>query len=101
MTHDADIPQPEGAIPDRVYTVTVVVDGLPKTERLRAHMTVLEATRRSLAPRDKPKAEDFLMVDRNIGTEPLTQSLTLEQAGVRDGHTLSITKKDGGGGGAS
>lgn len=99
MAHDADITQPEGVAPDRLYTVTVVVDGVPKTERLPAHLTVLEATRRSLAPRDKPKAEDFLLVDRDVGTEPLAQSLTLEQAGVRDGHTLSITKKDGGGGG--
>ena len=38
------------------------------------------------------------MVDGNLGALPLDPSLTLQAAGVRDGHVLSITKKNGGGG---
>ena len=34
----------------------------------------------------------------DVGTAPLAPELTLKAAGVRDGHTLSITKKNGGGG---
>jgi len=98
MAQDATQARPEGPTPDHNYSVIVMVDGAPKKHRLPAHMTVLEAIRTCLAPRDKPKAEEFIMVDRNVGTEPLAHSKTLEQAGVRDEHTLSITKKDGGGG---
>jgi hypothetical protein len=98
MAIDAALARPEGPTPDHNYSVTVVVDGVPKKHHLPAHMTVLEAVRTCLAPRDKPQAEDFTMVDRQIGTSPLEHSQTLEQAGVRDGHLLSITKRDGGGG---
>ncbi|HEX2544479.1 MAG TPA: hypothetical protein VHL79_06355 [Ramlibacter sp.] len=93
-----DHAQPEGQHPDRQYEVTVLLDGVPKPERFPARITVLEAIRMALAPKDKPKASDFLMVDAANSRSPLDHSQTLEAAGVRDGHTLSITKKDGGGG---
>jgi hypothetical protein len=38
------------------------------------------------------------MADGDVGTAPLNPDLTLKAAGVRDGHVLSITKKNGGGG---
>ncbi len=38
------------------------------------------------------------MVDAMVGTSSLDPNATLKAAGVRDGHTLSITKKNGGGG---
>ena len=98
MAYDATQARPEGPTPDHNYSVTVMVDGAPKQQHLPAQMTVLEAIRKCLAPRDKPKAEDFIMVDRDVGTAPLEHHSTLEKAGVRDGHTLSITKRDGGGG---
>ena len=86
--------QPE----DRFYEVTVILDGEDRQRRFPAGMTVQQAIRRSLPPRDRPQVTDFEMVDGNLGPLPLDSSLTLKSAGVRDGHILSITKKTGGGG---
>lgn len=83
---------------DRFYDVTVILDGEDTQRRFPASMTVREATRRSLPPADRPKVDEFDMVDGDIGTAPLNPSSTLKKAGVRDGHVLSITKKNGGGG---
>lgn len=83
---------------DRFYNVTVIVDGEDHQRRFAAMMTVREATRRSLPPRDHLQVNDFDMADGDIGTSPLNPDITLKAAGVRDGHTLSITKKNGGGG---
>lgn len=84
--------------PDRVYSVTVLLDGEPKPANLPAHFTVLEAIKHVLPGKDKENAAAFTMVDKAVQTNSLDHSLTLEQAGVRDDHLLSITKKDGGGG---
>lgn len=83
---------------DRFYEVTVLLDGEAKRRRFPAAMTVLEAIRRSLPPRDRPDATKFDMVDVDLGTGELPDGASLKAAGVRDGHTLSITKKHGGGG---
>jgi len=83
---------------DRFYEVTVILDGEARQRRFPYNMTVLEATRRSLPPRDRSSVADFDMVDADIGTAPLAPALTLQAAGIRDGHVLSITKKNGGGG---
>lgn len=83
---------------DRFYEVTVILDGEDRPRRFPAGMTVLQATRRSLPPRDRPHVNEFDMVDSTVGTSPLDPTLTLRAAGVRDGHVLSITKKNGGGG---
>lgn len=83
---------------DRFYEVTVILDGEDRPRRFPAAMMVREAIRRSLPPADRPKVDEFDMVDGDVGTAPLSPSLTLKAAGVRDGHVLSITKKNGGGG---
>ena len=83
---------------DRMYEVTVLLDGETKARRFPSSMTVLQATRRSLPPRDRPNVSEFEMVDGTLGTTPLDPNATLKAAGVRDGHVLSITKKNGGGG---
>lgn len=83
---------------DRFYEVTVITDGRPKERRFPAQMTVLEATRRSLAADDRESVSLFQMVDSNLGLDALAPTMTLKDAGVRDGHVLSVTKKDGGGG---
>ncbi|WP_457337184.1 hypothetical protein [Rhizobacter sp. P5_C2] len=93
--HFISVPREEE---DRLYEVTVILDGEDKARRFPAAMTVLQAIRRSLPPRDRPNAADFEMVDGNLGTSALDVNLTLKAAGVRDGHVLSITKKNGGGG---
>lgn len=83
---------------DRIYEVTVLLDGEAKARRFPSSMTVLQATRRSLPPRDRPNVTEFEMVDGNLGTSQLDPNATLKAVGVRDGHVLSITKKNGGGG---
>lgn len=87
-------PQPE----DHSYEVVVLLDGDDQVRSFPSAITVLEATRRSLAPRDRDQATEFVMVDAIVSTTGLDPNATLKAAGVRDGHTLSITKKNGGGG---
>lgn len=83
---------------DRFYDVTVLLDGEDHATRFPVELTVQEAIKKSLAPKDKPQVTDFSMVDRNLGTAPLPMNSTLQAAGVRDGHLLSITRNNGGGG---
>ena len=83
---------------DRFYEVTVILDGDDRQRRFPSGITVLNALRRSLPARDRAQVGEFDMVDANVGTAPLAHDLTLKAAGVRDGHILSITKKNGGGG---
>ncbi|MES2928599.1 MAG: hypothetical protein V4843_17380 [Pseudomonadota bacterium] len=83
---------------DASYEVVVLLDGEDQVHSFPANITVLEAIRRSLAPRDRDQAAEFVMVDATTGAASLDPNATLKAAGVRDGHTLSITKKNGGGG---
>ncbi|WP_439894401.1 hypothetical protein ACS7SF_22860 (plasmid) [Ralstonia sp. 25C] len=83
---------------DRFYEVKVLLDGEEREMRFPAMITVQEAIRRRLPPHDRPHVADFEMVDVDIGPTPLLSHLTLKDAGVRDCHVLSITKKNGGGG---
>ncbi len=83
---------------DRLYEVTVLFDGEDKNRRFPPSMTVLQVMRRSLPPRDRQQISEFQMADRQLGPDALDVTLTLKAAGVRDGHVLSITKKNGGGG---
>lgn len=83
---------------DHLYEVTVLLDGEDKKRRFPPSMTVLHALRRSLPPSDRSQISEFQIVDRQLGVNPLDVNLTLKAAGVRDGHVLSITKKNGGGG---
>jgi hypothetical protein len=84
--------------PDRFYVVTVILDGEPRERRFPTTMTVREALRRSLPPEDRGDLGKFNIVDTDLGTAQLNLASTLHDAGVRSGHTLSITKNDGGGG---
>lgn len=83
---------------DRFYDVTVLLDGEDKPMRFPAEMTVQQAIKRSLPKSDRPSVGEFEMVDRAVGPTALEPTQSLRSAGVRDGHTLSITKKHGGGG---
>lgn len=84
--------------PDRFYVVTVILDGEPRERRFPSTMTVREALRRSLPPADRDDVDKFNIVDTDLGAAKLNFASTLHDAGVRSGHTLSITKNDGGGG---
>lgn len=83
---------------DHRYDVTVLIDGEAQKRRFPSRITVRQAIRRCLPRADRDNVDAFQMVDTNLGTNPLLMEQTLHDAGVRDGHLLSITKKDGGGG---
>jgi hypothetical protein len=81
-----------------VLHVTVLVNGLPEQHEFRANDKVRKVIRDLLKGGEKEKPDDYELVDRDLGTNPLSPDQTLAEAGVRTGHTLSLTKKDGGGG---
>jgi len=83
---------------DEFYEVIVILDGEDRQYRFSAKITVRDAIRQCLPHSDQPKIDEFDMADGNIGTGALDPNQTLEEVGVRDGHVLSITKKNGGGG---
>lgn len=83
---------------DRFYEVTVLLDGDARKHRFAAKLTVARAIRRCLPKRDRDNVKDFTMTDTTIGTGALDHAKTLREVGVRDGHVLSIVKKNGGGG---
>lgn len=84
--------------PERSYVVTVVLDGEPHERRFPTTMLVREALRRSLPPEDRDELAHFYVIDTTVSTAKLNLDATLHDAGVRTGHTLSITKDAGGGG---
>lgn len=81
-----------------ILHVVVLVNGKPEDLELPANKKVGEVIRELLKGGEKEKASEYELVDRNLGTDPLNPNMTLWEAGVRSGHTLSLTKKDGGGG---
>lgn len=83
---------------DPTYEVTVLLDGDDQVRSFPVVITVLEAIRLSLSPRDREDINAFAMVNVSKGTNPLDPNTSLKDAGVLDGHILSITKKNGGGG---
>ncbi|WP_145929406.1 hypothetical protein [Pandoraea pnomenusa] len=83
---------------DHRYDVTVLVDGEAQKRRFPSRITVRQAIRRCLPRADRDNVDSFQMVDTHLGMNPLQPEKTLHDSGVRDGHVLSITKKDGGGG---
>lgn len=83
---------------DHRLDVTVLVDGETQQRRFPSRLTVRQAIRRCLPRADRANVNAFQMVDTNLGMNPLQMEQPLHEAGVRDGHVLSITKKDGGGG---
>lgn len=83
---------------DHHVDVTVLVDGDTQKRRFPSQLKVRQAIRRCLPRADRDNVDAFQMVDTNLGMNPLSMEQTLHEAGVRDGHVLSITKKNGGGG---
>lgn len=83
---------------EEAYDVTVLIDGEAKSYRFAATMTVMQVLLEVLPASDRPHATDFEVGDRAVGNEELPASVTLKDAGVRSGHILSVTKRNGGGG---
>lgn len=81
-----------------ILHVVVLVNGKPEDREFPANDKVREVIRELLKGGEKEKVSEYELVDRDLGPDALNPDKTLWEAGVRSGHTLSLTKKDGGGG---
>lgn len=79
-------------------SVTILVDGLPE-EKLYALAIRVEEVIKSLLPEgEKQNWNKYQLSNRNNEAQALDVAKTLVDNGVKDNDTLSLTKRDGGGG---
>ena len=71
-------------------------DGIEKTETFTDDTKVETVIKDNLPPGEKQNWANYLCKDGSKRLEPATS--TLESFGVKDGDTLVITKREGGGG---
>jgi len=77
---------------DRFYEVTTVFNDEERAMPLPALMRVSEALRRILSADMRAFAEYYVMRDRSEGDIVLPSDSTLRDAGVKDGHVLTVAK---------
>lgn len=75
--------------------LTIVVDGTPESKVYPDSKRVEEVIKDLLLPGEKERWAEFVLSDREKELNPV---LSLKENGVKDGDTLSLTKKHGGGG---
>ncbi|ODA41858.1 hypothetical protein [Desulfosporosinus sp. BG] len=75
--------------------ITIIVDGLPKSEDYPKAMKVEEIIKKNLPAGEKQNWSNYQLSDRNRVLDPF---MSLEGNNVNENETLSLTKKDGGGG---
>ena len=80
---------------DGKLTVTVLVDGKPRTESYPANEKVEEVIK-SLLPAGSKQNWDQWQLAGRAGV--LNPARSLDEDGVADGDQLALTKKEGGGG---
>jgi len=78
--------------------LTILVDGLPEEKEYPSAEKVEEVIKSLLPAGEKQNWQQYQLVDRRLGPNPLDPAQSLESNGVKDGDTLAFTKKDGGGG---
>lgn len=83
-------------IDDKKLKITVIVDGIPKIEEFPENLKVEEVIKKLLSPGEKNNWNNYEL--RNSSQQALDSSRSLEEDGVKEGDTLSLTKKHGGGG---
>jgi len=84
---------------DHKFSVTVLVDGLPSERTFASSEPVRAVIVELLSPHDRANADKYRLTDSTQQPpKELDPNLSLAQNGVQDGHVLSLTKKDGGGG---
>lgn len=81
---------------DKKLKITIIVDGIPKVEEFPAHLKVEEVIKKLLPAGEKQNWNNYEL--RNSSQQALDPSRSLEENGVKNGDTLSLTKKQGGGG---
>jgi hypothetical protein len=79
---------------DRFFEVTTVFNGEPRPVRLPMLMRVSEAIRRILPDDIRVFAEYYVMRDGNQGEIILAGDSTLRDAGIKDGHVVTVAKAD-------
>jgi hypothetical protein len=79
---------------DRFFEVTTVFNGEPRPVRLPKLMRVSEAIRRILPDDIRVFAEYYVMRDGNQGEIILAGDSTLRDAGIKDGHVVTVAKAD-------
>lgn len=77
--------------------LTILVNGEPERRTYPSHEKVELVIKSLLHPGQRHAWEQYELRERNA-TSPLNALHSLTEDGVRDGDTLSLTKKDGGGG---
>lgn len=81
--------------------ITILVNGVPVSKEYPPNHKVRQVIRDLLPEAEKDKVDQYQLVDRDINPSiALDPDKSLAENGVKSGHTLSLTKKDGGGGGA-
>lgn len=82
--------------PSKRARVTILVDGIPEVRTIDTGETVKQVISEVLPPDQLDRAGDY---DLSLkGKPPLDPASTLADDGIRDGSSLALTKKDGGGG---
>lgn len=82
-----------------MLAVTVLVNGEPMEAQYPKDKNVRAVIVSLLPPADRPNADQYMLTDASqTPPKELGSTGSLEQGGVASGHTLSLTKKDGGGG---
>jgi hypothetical protein len=76
--------------------LTIIVDGIPKSEEFPANMKVEAVIKQLLTSGQKQNWEKYQLT--NSSQKILDPSLSLQDNGVKNGDTLALTLKDGGGG---
>jgi hypothetical protein len=89
----------DGAQHENRLHLTILVDGLPQAKDYASSLKVEEVIKSLLPAGQKQNWEQYQLVDRSVSNDPLDPKKSLTENGVKDGDTLSFTKKEGGGGG--
>ena len=81
---------------DYYLKITVIVDGKAKEDSFSADAKINEVICKSLDSSEKQNAKNYEL--RNSTQDVLDPNKSLKDNGVKDNDTLSLTKKQGGGG---
>lgn len=84
---------------DKLLSVTVLVDGEPNAETYPENKKVHAVIIALLPASEHAHAGGYMLTDSSqVPPKELSADQSLADGGVKDGHILSLTKKDGGGG---
>ena len=92
-SHQGQQPHPE------LLSVTIIVNGQPTEHQYPGAENVRAIIVGLLSPADRPNADQYMLTDSSQNPpKELNSTESLMNNGVKSGHLLSLTKRDGGGG---